>query len=163
MNTHKCQFEQEIVNAVRSGKLTEQLRQHSATCLLCKQSIVVAQAINSVREITAQEIPAIPGYRLIWLKAQFTQKQERLFALDVVSLLGLSLVGALMFLGIVFWKLPQLSSWTLELFSSSTSSWMNSFPLNIPVAVVIAFVLAVWVFTLESYFSKSPYQRKAHV
>ncbi len=149
-----CQFEQETIQAVKSGVRNERLQHHSETCPLCRETVLITQSLVRIREEAFQYATAIPPYRVLWLKAQFTQRQEQLSKLDLVTLLGLSLVAAITFIGIMFWKIPRLQEWNISRLFDSSSGWISSLPLNIPVAIVIVFMIAVWMFSLEFYFTK---------
>lgn len=154
MNNNECQFEREIMQAVKSGAWNEQLQHHVETCHLCSETLLVTRSMLTIQEEALQHAPAIPAYRLLWLKAQFTQRQEHLSKLDLVSLIGLSLVCSFASLGLLFWKFPQLHGRNFGRLLESPSGWINMFPLSIPVAIVIVFMISIWVYSLEFYFTK---------
>ena len=154
MNNNNCPLERETIHAVKSGVWTERQRQHAVTCSVCSETLLITRTMESVREAALEHTPSLPAYRLLWLKAQFNRKQEHLSKLDLITLLGLSLVGALAFIGVLFWKIPQLHQWTTNVVSASSPSWLSLIPMSVPIAVVVAFLIAVWVFSLEFFFAR---------
>ena len=154
MNNNECPFERETNQAGKSGVWNERLQGHVETCRVCKETLLVTRSMVTIREDALQHASAIPAYRLLWLKAQFTQRQEHLSKLDLVTLIGLSLVCSLAFLGLLFWKFPQLRESNISHLFESSSGWISMFPLSIPVAMVVVFMIAIWVYSLEFYFTK---------
>lgn len=71
----ECAFEEEVLAAVVAGRVDAHLREHAASCAICRDLIEVAGAIGDVRD----RIPApllIPDAGRIWWVAQLRARRE---------------------------------------------------------------------------------------
>jgi len=65
-----CEFEPQVVRAVRSGLWSEGLRSHFASCPTCADAALIAE---SLREEAPVEVPAAG---LVWWKSQLRRRLE---------------------------------------------------------------------------------------
>lgn len=98
MSDHFCEHESAVIRAARSGKWEESLRSHAQACLVCAEALHVHAAMISL--MNSEQIPPIPDPKLIWLKAQFAERQRRstiitrITAVAYAALLGTLGLGA---------------------------------------------------------------------
>lgn len=116
MKIPNCDREQEVVNALGSGRWTsawgEEIRQHAATCSVCREVAFVAEALRL--EAEAADHLRLPGAGLVWWKAQLAARcvaEER--AAQPITLVERTAqaLGALAVFGIVAWQWPRITSW----------------------------------------------------
>lgn len=70
MTQIQCEFEQQVVVAIRSGKWSEQLRQHISACDHCQEVQQIAMSLMSL-DIRVEEIlPPVPDPNLLWLMVE---------------------------------------------------------------------------------------------
>ncbi|TAK60897.1 MAG: hypothetical protein EPO24_06340 [Bacteroidetes bacterium] len=154
MNNLECTFEREVTHAEKTDAWNERLQNHLQECSSCRNALLIAKAMDSVQAGALQKASAVPAYRVLWFKAQYMQRQERLSTLDLVKLLGVSFVGALALIGIIVWKIPTLSSLLTISESASGFVFHTIIPLSIPIAFIIAVVIALWMYSLEFFFAR---------
>jgi len=66
----QCEFEAQVVRAVRGGLWTEELRQHFAACPVCADAAVIAGALAETAPVD------VPAAGLVWWKAQLKRRLE---------------------------------------------------------------------------------------
>lgn len=140
MNTQACMFEHDVVIAVKTGQWTDELRAHTETCPLCRETITVAAALHRVGQTTSGEAKTF-AYHILWLRAKFMSKQERLSKLDYYMLVGLFGVVLLSLIGTVLWKWQLVRTWIMNGSSEPAS--------NLPLYIVAGCVALVWFLTEE--------------
>lgn len=64
-----CNREQDVVRALRAGRLSEPVRAHVAGCAACQETSVVAEALLADAARLARET-ALPDPTNVWIKAQ---------------------------------------------------------------------------------------------
>ena len=108
-----------------------------------------------MQEISHEDVPrTLPGYRLIWLKAQYARKQERLSKLDILSLAGLSIVGIAGLARLLVWRFPKILAGVVDITGVSLPDFKNVFSNGAPFAVIIGVVFMVWALTRDSFFAE---------
>ncbi|MGH9433797.1 MAG: hypothetical protein ACRD3T_19885 [Terriglobia bacterium] len=116
MKIPNCDREQEVVNALVSGRWTsawgEEIRQHAATCSVCREVAFVAEALRA--EAEAADHVRLPGAGLVWWKAQLAARraaEER--AAQPITLVerAAQALSALAAFGLVAWQWPRITSW----------------------------------------------------
>lgn len=96
MSDQFCEHESAVIRASRSGKWEESLRSHASTCPICSEAMQVYAAIASL--INSEQIPPIPDPKLVWLKAQFAERQRRSTMITrIAAVVYAALVGVLGF------------------------------------------------------------------
>ena len=102
----------------------------------------------------AESAHPLPSYRLLWLKAQYARKQERLSAIDMISLIGMTLTGIAGMAGLVLWRFPKLFNGILETTGTSAIPWGNIISNGAPLAVIAGAFIMVWLLTRDSFFAE---------
>jgi hypothetical protein len=67
-----CEFETLVVRAVRTGAWSDDLRAHFASCPICADAAVIAEALSA----EPSEATAVPAVGLVWWKAQLRRRLE---------------------------------------------------------------------------------------
>ena len=119
MNLPQCDREQEVLDALRSGRWASawgaELRQHAATCAVCAEVAFVAQEFRREAELAPAELPAgLPSAGLIWWKAQRAARREaEQRAAEPILLVERAAyaLGALVTLGLGIWQRPRITAW----------------------------------------------------
>ena len=148
----ECESRRDIVRATKTTVWTDALRKHTEGCSRCQETVAMTTMMS---EIAAGEGPhTLPGYRLIWLKAQFARKQDRLTKFDLFALGGLSLSGIVGLVIFFFWRFPE-SSATLRSIPAIFSLFLsNIYSLGIPGFVFVAILVTVWILIQDSTFTQ---------
>lgn len=96
MSDQFCEHESAVIRAARSGEWEEPLRNHARSCRVCAEAMRVRAAITSL--MNSEQIPPIPDPQLIWLKAQFAERQRRSTIIARIAAVAYAaLIGALGF------------------------------------------------------------------
>ncbi len=97
---------------------------------------------------------ALPDYHIIWLKARYAGRQEKLSKLDLVGLAAIALGGVGGLVGLSAGMFPQpfasLVTWT----GQSLPALMSLVSQNAPLGVIIGVAVMVWLLTRDSIFAK---------
>ncbi len=148
MELERCEREQEVVDALRSGRWGtawgEELRRHAETCTACAEVVFVTREFRREEELTQrQNPPRMASAGLIWWKAQRAARraaeeraaepiqfvQRAAFALLALAMLGL---GALQW--------PSIAGWI-----RSASELGNLPSLGVTPAILLAATAAVFL------------------
>lgn len=141
MNTLFCSHEEEIVQAIIHNSLTMSLEQHLQSCAHCRSVIAIAKNIQAVRATALDNAPAIPHSQIIWLKAQYKQKQKRT-RVDLLVYAGAILASLLIVFLVNALLLPTQSAFSFfELFPNFKESRVFSAPAIIFVSAIILVLL----------------------
>jgi hypothetical protein len=103
MSDQFCEHESAVIRAARVGKWDNSLHSHVQICHVCAETLRVHAAMSSL--IRHEQIPPIPDPKLIWLKAQFAERQRRstiitrIAAVAYAALIGALGLGAYSLLG----------------------------------------------------------------
>jgi|ERR1041385_3366754 hypothetical protein len=152
MNQSVCSLEKEVLKAVRSRHVTDNLRAHAATCPVCSETIQVAALVHTY---SSDHISyPFPNHRLIWLKAQYARKQDRISKFDIVALVGMWVLGASGFVGLLFWRFPEVFFEVIHFAGSSALDIRSVLSNGAPFAVLIGVLVTVWVLTRDSFFTE---------
>jgi amino acid permease len=96
MSDQFCEHESAVIRAARTGKWDKSLQSHAQTCPVCAEAMRVHAAMSSL--IKHEQIPPIPDPKLIWLKAQFAERQRRSTIITRIAAVAYAaLIGALGF------------------------------------------------------------------
>lgn len=152
MKINECPFERQIRTAITSDRWTDDLRHHAANCALCQETMTMTMMINKISNVGASH--TLPSYQLIWLKAQYARKQERLSMLDILSLVGLSLSGIIGFLGFLLWRFPKFLPGIFETTGASAISWKSVVSSSGSFALIAAVCIMIWLFTRDNFFAE---------
>ncbi len=110
MNNSLCSRESDVIQAAKSHQWTEDLRAHAAQCAACKETVEVVASLQTLGTDSGGNIPPV-SYRVLWLRAQLTYRQERLSKLDRFTILAGFSALVLALAGTVLWKWDLMKSW----------------------------------------------------
>ncbi|HEV2425524.1 MAG TPA: hypothetical protein VGZ29_11915 [Terriglobia bacterium] len=117
MKVPECHREQEVLDAVRSGRWSgpwgEEIRSHAAGCVVCAEVALVAGSMLQEHDFTPAE-GRLPSAGFVWWKAQLAARraaEER--ATQPITLVerfaqALALISVV---GLVLWQWPRISNW----------------------------------------------------
>ena len=71
-----CPMEASVLLARRTGQWSETLESHIADCSNCQELLNVAGFMNGIADNLRRD-PALPDPALVWLKAQWIEREER--------------------------------------------------------------------------------------
>ncbi|HEV2175932.1 MAG TPA: hypothetical protein VGW33_01815 [Terriglobia bacterium] len=117
MKTGFCGQEQQVLDALRSGKWAgpwgEELRRHAAGCSACSEVVFVAEALRREEELPLDDI-RLPSAGFVWWKAQLAARRaaaER--AVQPIEFVerAAQVFGAVAVLGLAFLYGPRLLIW----------------------------------------------------
>jgi hypothetical protein len=117
MKIEHCDREQAVLDALASGRWTtawgEEIRQHAASCAVCSEVVLVAEALRREDEFTKTEV-RLPGAGLVWWKAQLAARraaEQR--AAQPIALVerAAQALGALTAFGLGVWQWPRIAAW----------------------------------------------------
>ena len=114
MNAMRCQYESEMIRALRAGALSETQIAHQRSCADCRDAVLVAQALQQdASEMAVRYAP--PSSAMVWAMAERRRRMAALTRamrfLNVLKIAGVVYVAVL-----VFWavhSLPGLGGVTL--------------------------------------------------
>ena len=79
MSAVECSHEIEIVEAITSGRwpagCSEELRQHAASCVVCKDVVQVALALTQDRSEAFQSV-RVPSAGLVWWRSEMRARRD---------------------------------------------------------------------------------------
>ena len=117
MNIPQCQREQEVLDAVRSGRWSgpwgEELRRHAAVCPACAEVAMVAAALGSAYEDACAEA-RLPSAGLVWWRAQLAARRAAdKRAAQPIALAERAAQAAAAFsaVGLTVWQWPRIAGW----------------------------------------------------
>ena len=148
----ECVFEREVLRAAKTNQWTSDLSNHAASCPLCQETMAMTKITKKISQEDSTH--ALPSYRLIWVKAQYVRRQERLSKLDLIALIGVSLVGIAVFAGLLLWGFPQLFAGVLQSVGASSPGWSHILSNGTPLAVILGVLIMVWLLTHDSFFAE---------
>lgn len=103
MKPHACHREESVVQAARSGRWSDELAAHVATCPSCRESSRVARWMTELAETVKAGMAPLPDPYLIWLKARIRRRargsRRALLPIriaGVLSAIGLAAIPALL-------------------------------------------------------------------
>jgi hypothetical protein len=152
MKQEWCVFEKEVMIAASREQWTDNLRAHASTCPACSETIRVSHWMQGYsREYESRKLPS---HAVIWLKAQYALKQERLSKLDIAALVGMSVIGVAGLVGLLLWQFPHFVSGAIDLTGRSFPDLRNVFSRSTALTVAVAAAILVWVITRDSFTAK---------
>jgi predicted anti-sigma-YlaC factor YlaD len=88
-----CEREAEILRAIGSGHVTDDVREHVASCAGCADLFAVASAVVDDRRMLMREAP-IPSSGLVWWQMNMRARQEaRRVAVRTATVVQVALVA----------------------------------------------------------------------
>jgi hypothetical protein len=117
MKTPQCDREQQVLDALRSGRWTgpwgEEIRRHAAGCAVCSEVVLVAEALRQEEELIQAEA-RLPTAGLVWWKAQRAARRaaEERAAQPIALVERMARVFAVLaVLGLGMWRWPRILTW----------------------------------------------------
>jgi hypothetical protein len=107
-----CDREQELLAAVASAEIPDELRQHAAGCTECSEVLLVATFLR--REITVAAPAPVPDPAYLWWRATRDRRSaaaERATRLITIVQQAAILSAALLAVPLVRWSWPHLAHW----------------------------------------------------
>jgi predicted anti-sigma-YlaC factor YlaD len=132
-----CQFASKVLESVRSGVWTSDLKNHLATCARCREVVNVASAL----QVMADETPiptSLPNHRLIWLKAQVLKNQKRVARLELLGKLGAAAAVVVAAAVIAIWN--WLGSSTDLTAAPSLTDWRHTLKMAAPLIIALVVI-----------------------
>jgi len=122
MKLPQCDREQEVVDALRSGRWMsawgDELREHAENCEVCAEVAFAAQEFQREAELARTEFQQtgtrLPSAGLVWWKAQLAARraaEERAAAPMLWVERAASVLGALTVVGMGIWKWSIVAGW----------------------------------------------------
>lgn len=114
--TH-CDREQAVVDALLSGRWDgawgEEIRRHAASCAICSEVVLLAQALRREDEAVQAQV-RLPSAGLVWWKAQLAARRaaEERAAQPIVLMERVAQgLGGLAAFGLAVWQWPRIADW----------------------------------------------------
>ncbi|TDI91128.1 MAG: hypothetical protein E2O77_07175 [Caldithrix sp.] len=152
-----CKNQDVVLEAVKTGKWDNETRSHFESCAICQEEAKVWSWLKSfARETEKEANPA--AYGLIWLKAQFREKQEAqrkalrplvIFQIAAGALLGL----VLLFLTFENW--PLIQGLAIQLLADGPFDTTKVEPAAFPAVVSLMSVLFLMLFLVLTFLLTS--------
>ena len=132
MKLPQCDREQEVVDALRSGRWMsawgDELREHAENCEVCAEVAFAAQEFQREAELARTEFQQpgtrLPSAGLVWWKARLAARraaEERAAAPMLWVERAASVLGTLTVVGLGIWKWSIVAGW-LSRFEASESA-----------------------------------------
>lgn len=105
----QCEFESRIIQAIRSGAMTDQLQEHVASCPACQETERLALAYRALATETDAVVPPPRDPSLIWRDAfpsQFAPKPTGMLYLISVAVMVMVMITGY-FTYEIFFRPPQ--------------------------------------------------------
>lgn len=117
MKIPQCHREQEVLDAVRSGRWEgawgEEIRTHASACSVCAEVALVAEAILQEHRLEQADV-RLPSAGLVWWKAQLAARRSaEARATQPIALAErfAQAAASLTALGLAIWQWPRISGW----------------------------------------------------
>ena len=76
MSRMECLRDQEIMDAVRCGRLSEELKAHARECAICSDAVEIATLFREDFE-GGLDHARVPSAGLVWWRAEIRARQEK--------------------------------------------------------------------------------------
>ena len=80
MKKKNCPLEKEVLNNLKTGDLTPEIKKHAVNCPLCKESMTINKWMNRFHEVSLNVNTAekkLPDAEFIWEKAFSVKPLEK--------------------------------------------------------------------------------------
>ena len=152
-----CKKQGMVLEAVKTGKWDSETRTHFESCAICQEEAKVWSWLKSFAKETEKEAnPA--AYGLIWLKAQFMEKQEaqrKILRPLVIFQTGVSAILALVLLFLTFENWPLIQVWVTQLMVDVPTGSNKIDPAAFPAVVNFMSVLFLMLFLVFTFMLTS--------
>ncbi len=145
--TFECEFMSDVRRAVKSNEWTEQLRNHTASCARCRETVALTGLMAEVADTENRR--TLPDYRTVWLKARYVRREERLSRLDLITLAGLLLGGITGLALLLMLTLPQMVRKVVDIPNLSFSHMPSLASGGTPFLALAGVALMIWLLTRD--------------
>jgi hypothetical protein len=132
MNLPNCDREQEVVDALRSGRWAspwgDDIRSHAENCSVCAEVAFAAEMFQQEVELTQNELQPpgtrLPSAGLVWWKAQLAARrsaEQRAAAPMVWVERAACVLGAFALVVGIVWKWATISGWLFRTGASASA------------------------------------------
>ncbi len=118
MKIPQCHREQEVLDAVRSGRWSgawgEEIRKHAAGCLVCAEVALVAEAMLHEQDLAHADEVRLPSAGLVWWKAQLAARRaaEERATQPIAWVERFAQASALLAaFALALWQWPRITGW----------------------------------------------------
>ncbi|MBI1803420.1 MAG: hypothetical protein HY033_06550 [Ignavibacteriae bacterium] len=136
-----CSREPEVVRALKEDAWNEGLRRHTEDCTVCSTTAGIMPMMKQLATDTLRVSRALPSYQLLWIRAQFVRRQEKLSLLDLVAFIGALVIGLTGLLGVLIWKVPGVFQSVFGFKGPQPSAWTDLIPVGLPMLIVVGGLL----------------------
>lgn len=147
----QCPMESGIIAAAASGTLTITQQTHAGSCPVCRGSLSVSSVMTGLGQTLGLEKHLSVDARVLWYRAKFSKRRERVSLLDVISLWMMSFAGVCATLILIWINYPALSA-------KVTSLGMTLLPGSVSLTVVFGglggILFLLWLFTLDVFLAE---------
>ncbi len=78
MNEYYCESEPEVAAAASGGSCDAALLDHARNCRVCSETLLVAELLGQVKQLSAQEVNSMPDASAVWRKARALAREQAL-------------------------------------------------------------------------------------
>ena len=139
MKLPNCDREQEVVDALRSGRWAsawgDDIRRHAENCPVCAEVAFAAQMFQQEADLARTELEQpgtrLPSAGLVWWKAQLAARrsaEQRAAAPIVWVERAACVLGVFALLGVTVWKWPFISGWLFRVGTSTSAAHPTAAP-----------------------------------
>ena len=142
MNLPRCDQEEAVATAARTGRLGDDLRAHASACPVCADVLLVTEFL--LRQAAAASAEPLPDPGLIWFKARIQARrraaEKALQPIAVTEKLAWA-GGVVAATALLAWIQPDLLGWARHVGSTWTAEAMKGFTLHGNLLVIAVFGL----------------------
>ena len=115
-----CVYERQVVAALCSRTLTDELRAHAAHCAECSESVALATVLR--REAAKAAVASLPDASIIWWKAQLRRQREAVKRATFPIRLAQGLAALLATVALLVLRSLPFPGWLTPAMESAVSS-----------------------------------------
>jgi hypothetical protein len=154
MSTLQCDMERQVESALRSGDVSQQLRDHAANCPVCSDLLLVADFLQTQATVAAADERPLPDPGYIWWRARLQARQDAskraTRSISIVQRISWIAGAAMIVLGGT-WVWPSLRSWLAALVprslpTPSAPGWVDPGPVLLISVGAIGFLVLLELF-----------------
>lgn len=122
MSKKICPRESEVLKALREEKMSEELQEHIAGCLLCQDTVVVSRWMYRFKETALKiDMPGktLPGAQSMWNKAHAARRPDKKLVRKAMRPL---IVPQVLALGVFIAGMIYMTVWGLKKFGNILES-----------------------------------------
>lgn len=111
MSRTPCGREHELLDAIAAGRVSEELRNHAASCGECSESLLVGSFLRHGAAEEMSTLPPLPDAGYLWWRARLEQRaaaSERATRVITLAQRAAILSAGLLTIPVVRWAWPHL-------------------------------------------------------